>query len=242
MKKIILNFLFIIFTTSLISQNVGDTIRVKAFDFTSESRDSLVMFPDNPALSYEKILLKYSLRCHDGLVNNGQAPSEGCRDFDLSCNTYIVDSTKIEAESNIIASHEITNFEESTFPFRSTPVFDFLRGTQTNTEIVNTLSENTIAIGSGSNSNDQIIKTNNIANKAQYLYTSEELISNGLVAGEIDALSLTFLQEAGIADFFEINIKHTQKTELDGQVDLDGFTRVFRQNSDFIANSENRFN
>ena len=229
-----------IFTTT--AQSPGDTIRVKAFDFFSEGRDTLVAFPSNNSLTYEKILLKYTMRCQDAEVNNGVPPVEGCRDFDLSCNTYVVDSTKIEAELNTVLSHTITNFEGTNFPFRKTPVYDILRGSQTDVEIVKTIEETAVAIGSGSGGSNLVLATENIAGKSQYLYTAAELQAAGLVAGEIDALSLTILSEAGTANFLEINLQHTSRTELNGDVDLDGFTRVYAQNTTLEANTDNRFN
>jgi hypothetical protein len=71
-----------------------DTIVVKTFTYDSTSRDAVFEFPDNINETYHKIIMEYGMRCHDLVVGNG---SEGCREWDYSCNTIIYDSTRTDS-------------------------------------------------------------------------------------------------------------------------------------------------
>ena len=240
MKKFFTLLGFLLGCLMLGAQSPGDTIRVKVFDFNSTNRDTAVVFPTDPDISFEKIVLKYTMRCDDGLVNNGN--SRGCHRWDFSCNTYLVDSTKIEAELNSTPSHLITNFEGSVFPYLATPSYNYLRGTQSEVEIINTANETAAAIGTGTIGIENSLSTQKLAGKSHYLYTAAELTATGFTPGNIEALSLNILAAAGEAKFMKINIKPTSKTVLDGFIDTDGFTEVYYKNTTFAANETNRFN
>lgn len=241
MYKIYKAIVLLLFVTGLQAQDVGDTLRVKVFDFNSQTRDTVIDFPTLPDdVTFEKILLKYTMRCHDGLVNPGDN-SQGCGEWDFSCNTYLVDSTKIETVPNTITSHYITNTEDLVLNYKATPVYDYLRGVQNDVSIINTISETEVSVGGSGEQLVKAIHSQNIIGKSQYLYTASELLTAGLVAGPIQSLSLSILDQAGEADYLTINVKHTEKEELDGLIDFDGFTTVYEKNTVLIANQDNRF-
>ena len=221
------------------AQSPGDTIRVQAFDFNSETRDTLIQFPVDPNLSYEKIILKYGMRCHDALVSTPANRNLGCREWDYSCNTYIVDSTKVETQSAFTSSHFITNFEGTSFPYVETPVYNYLRGTQTEVDIVATNSETAARVGSGSMALSHVLSTENGAGKSQFIYTASDLIAAGLTAGPIDGISMPILADAGEARFLKILMKHSANETLDAVEE--GMTEVYYSNTTLIANEENRF-
>lgn len=223
------------------AQAIGDTIKVKAFNYNSVTRDTLVAFPPNSSTTYEKILLKYSMRCKDGLVSNSVNRDQGCGEWDYSNNTYIVDSTKTHDVNNTIASHFITNFSGTSFPYKSTPVYNYYRGTQSNVQTTSTNNEVIATVGTGTNLLNKAVNTTNLAGKSQYLFTAAELSAAGLTAGEIKSLSLNVLLNAGEAKFFKIKLKQTSKTNLIGAVDLSGLSEVFYQNTTFTANQTKRF-
>lgn len=240
--KQLFTFVIILFTsTALFAQLPGDTIRVKAFDFNSTTRDTLIEFPSDPDLTYEKIILKYTMRCPDGLVNDG-SNTQGCGEWDFSCNTYLVDSTKIESVLSTTPSHVITYFDDPVFPYKETPVYNYLRSTQTDVQITNINNETLADVASGAESFERTLNTANIAGKSQYLYTAAELLNAGLTPGNIDGLSLNILGEAGEARFLKINIKHSTKTELNGLIDMQGFDEVYHKHTTLVPNQLNRFN
>ena len=240
MKYLIVS-LFLLGLTVCSAQEAGDTIVVQSFNYNSTVRDTVIEFPTDPGISYEKILLKYSMRCKDGLVSTGTNVNLGCGEWDYSCNTYLVDSSKIEEQANTIPSHFITNFNESIFSYKQTPVYNYLRGSQVETEIISTESEDEISIGVGDVTSESILSTDKVAGKTHLLYTAEELALGGLSAGNIDGLSLRVLDDAGEARYLKIKLKQTAKTELDGIIDFDGFSEVYYQNTLLTANEVNRF-
>ena len=74
MKKI---YLLIVISLQLISQNiigqsVGDTILVPVLDYTISSRNVVANFPNNSNLSFEKVIMRYAMRCKNahGISHN----------------------------------------------------------------------------------------------------------------------------------------------------------------------------
>ena len=224
------------------AQNPGDTISVQALSFNSTTRDTVVSFPTDPNITFEKVILKYTMRCKDGLVSNGTNTNLGCGEWDYSCNTYLVDSSKIETLPNSVPSHFITNYSDPTFLYKETPVYNYLRGTQSDVQIVTTNSETSTAIGTGVDNLNRTLSTNNLAGKSHYLYTAAELAAGGLTAGNIEALSLNVLANSGEANFLKIKLKNSTKTELNGLIDFDDFTEVYYKNTTLAPNQINRFN
>lgn len=240
MKKYLL-LLAVFFAVSLQAQAIGDTIKVKAFNYDSTTRDTLVAFPTNPSTTYEKILLKYSMRCKDGLVSTSANRNLGCGEWDYSNNTYIVDPSKTYDVDKTVPSHFISNFTGTTFPYKSTPVYNYYRGSQSNVQITSTNNEIIATVGSGTNPLNKAINSTNLAGKSQYLFTAAELSAAGLTAGEIKGLSFNILQNAGEAKYLKIKLKQTTKTALNGVIDLSGLSEVFYQNTTFTPNQLKRF-
>ena len=156
----------------LSAQSAGDTIRVQAFTYDSDSRDIVVNFPDRTDLTYEKILLKYSMRCKGGLVSTVNDRNLGCGEWDFSDNTYLIDSTKVETLPSLITSHFITNFDGDVFPYSATPTYNYLRGTQTDVNVQSIISETSGTIGTNEAAIDRTLTTNHEAGKSQYIYLS----------------------------------------------------------------------
>ena len=100
-------------------QNPGDTIVVETWKwnqtYTPNGRDSVINFPDDPAVTYEKILMKYNMRCKDGAVNTTGGNGVACGEWDYSCNTYIHDSTEIDSVLYYQPTHTISGFSGTSF-------------------------------------------------------------------------------------------------------------------------------
>ena len=97
MKKKYLTLILSFFVATIYAQNPGDTIIVQTFDYSmtygnawdGTVRDTTAYFPNNPNLSFEKIIMAYSMRCRNGLVNTSGGNSVACGEWDYSCHTYI---------------------------------------------------------------------------------------------------------------------------------------------------------
>ncbi len=221
------------------SQNPGDTIVVKAFKYGSSTRDTLIQFPSNN-LSYEKIIMKYNMRCKNGLVSNSNQPNQGCGQWDYSCNTYVVDSTRIEQNLNTAPNYVISNFSGTVFPYSNTPLYDYYNYLQTNVSLSSVISETAHVVGVGSVAASNILKSNEKSGKTQILVTAAELTAAGLTAGNIDALSLDVANAGGGVNFFKVDVQHSLASVLTNTaLTLVGFANVYNQNFSFV-NGNNR--
>ena len=131
---------FILFLSTLLffsanAQNIGDTITIQTFDYSSTTRDTMINFPNN-SLTYEKIIMSYNMRCKDDVVNtSGSINHIGCGAWDYSCHTNIHDSSRIDSIRAFTADHSISNFSGNIYPYSITPVYNYYQYQQQNTSI-----------------------------------------------------------------------------------------------------------
>ncbi|MDO9000386.1 MAG: LamG-like jellyroll fold domain-containing protein [Bacteroidota bacterium] len=237
MKKFILYILLFFAALNSNAQVPGDTIKVKAFKYGSATRDTVINFPNN-SLTYEKIILKYNMRCKNALISTQSAPNQGCGEWDYSCNTYIVDSSKIENSLNLQPSHVISNFSGTTFNYVSQPIYDYYNYSQNNVVLNNIVSENQYTVGAGTSSIPNLLKSDEKSGKSQILYTAAELTSAGFVAGNIDGILLNVANAGGTVNFFKVGIQHSAANTLNSStVAVSGFTNVFNSNYSFATGS-----
>jgi hypothetical protein len=245
MRSICLLFIAFFGLQNLFAQNPGDTIVVQTFDYSmtygSGIRDTMAYFPDDPNLTFEKIILSYNMRCKDDVVNtNGSANHIGCGAWDYSCNTYIHDSTRIDSLRQTMDSYSISNFSGNSYNYSINPVYNFIQFYQQQASIDSLITEDTTQLGYGTDSLSFVIATNQQAHKSQFIYRAHELGQMGLINDSIDALSLTVLQSNQWAQFLTIKMKLTTDSILSEQaVDVDGFTEVYNANT-YLSNGLNR--
>ena len=213
------------FASSLKAQVPGDTIKVRTFHYGSNTRDTLAKFPTGN-LSYEKIIMKYNMRCKNGLVSNSTDRNLGCGEWDYSCNTYIVDSNKVEEVLSLQPNYTITNFTGTSFPYTALPVYDYYQYTQQKITLDSTSADTTYTLQSGTNNYTQLLNTNQHSGKTQFIYTAAELMAAGLTAGPINSISLQANNNA-TANFLKVKIKHTTSDNFaNGKAELNNLTQV----------------
>ena len=246
MKSLLAILAFATFSLTTSAQSPGDTIIVQSFDWSmtalgnSGVRDMMVPFPDDPTLTYEKIIMKYNMRCRDGNVNTTGGNYVACGEWDYSCNTYIHDSTRIDSVANTTSDHQISGFSGTTFNYSNTPTYSYYQYLQQAVTLNNIVSETQSVVGSGGVTTNHTFPANSENGKSQYLFTAAELLGAGLTTGDLHALSLNVLNAGGVTDFLRVRIKHTPKTALDDtDPDLTGFTEVYFHNTTFV-NGANR--
>ena len=239
-----------IFTTLLLvlgisvlsySQATGDTITVQSFDYSSQTRDTLVNFPNDTSVSYEKVLMYYNMRCKGGRVSTGTSRNLGCGEWDYSCNTYIHDSTRFDSTQSLVSNYLISNYSGTSFPYSFSTLYDYFRKIEKKTTVISTTSEDIDTIGAGNLGSKFVFLTHKHTGKSQFLYTATELLSAGITSGNIDALFLEVLTPGTRANQLKIKIKSTSKNQLKADsIDLTGFTEVFYSTSQLVAGT-NRF-
>jgi hypothetical protein len=239
LKKILLFvFLFAIGFYSN-AQNIGDTIKVKTFHYGSNNRDSFALFPENN-LSYEKIILKYNMRCKNALVSNSTNRDQGCGEWDYSCNTYIVDSSKVEEVLSTQPNFVISNFTGTNFKYTLNAPFNYYRYKQKNVKIDSVKSENKYNIGAGSVNSGLLLDASQNSGKLQFILRASELQNAGLTAGDIKGLSLFVEGSNSNLGFLKIKMKHDSLSELNYKTPRQtGFVEVYNKSTLFV-NGENQ--
>ncbi len=222
--KSILPFLLVCFCVVLQAQ---DTIVVQTITLDSDERAGVFEFPDDPDQSYEKILMRYQMRCHGAQVGSGNV---GCREWDYSCNTFITDSTRVDSNQVKHPSHLISNFSGDVFNYTSQPTYTYYQYQQREITYTDTLTETVVNVGTGA----EPLSLGGIhpTTKMQLLFTADELGAAGLTAGMITGMKLDLSAAGDELAFLRIKLKATAQTELDEQnPDLDGFEEVYFLNT-----------
>lgn len=241
MKRLLAALTLSLCSLFAVAQSPGDTIVVQSFDWSmtalgnSGVRDMMVPFPDDPNITYEKIIMKYNMRCRDGNVNTTGGNYVACGEWDYSCNTYIHDSTKVDSVLSIAPDHQISGFSGTIFNYSNTPTYSYYRYLQQAVTINSIVSETQSTVGAGSIPTSNTFPANSENGKSQYLFTASELTAAGVIGGNLDALSLNVLNAGGTTDFLRIRIKQTTETTLDDtDPNLTGFTEVYFHNTTFV--------
>ena len=248
MRKLLLASLVVLSSLSLIAQNIGDTVEVRTFNYSQTYgvnqwspgiRDTMINFPDNLNISYEKILMLYNMRCKGGNISSGTNRDVGCGEWDISCNTYITDSSRVDSVLAHHPSHIISGFSGSSFDYTSQEVYNLLQFVQRNTTATSVINETQSTIGNGNLSLPNVLQPDQKSSKSQYLFTEAELTAAGVVTGDIDGVVLNALNGSK-AEFLRVKIKHTTAANLDvNNVDQGGFTEVYFASVNF-SNGGNR--
>lgn len=221
--------LFSFFACTFFSLNAQDTIRVQTLTWEDDFRSGFYQFPDDATQTYEKILMRYNMRCHDNAVGSGNV---GCREWDYSCNTFITDPTLQDSSLSRHPSHLISGFSGADFPFTSQPFYTYTQYGQQQTTFTDTTSLTVGQIGEGEIPLN--IGTLEDRARAQYLYAAEDLIAAGLSAGPITALQLEVLETGGTLPFLRLRLKAVDQDNLSAATPaVDGFTEVYFQSTTF---------
>ena len=241
--KNLFTFCLLILGASMMAQSPGDTIIVQTFNYSqthgSGIRDTLIDFPDNPELTYEKVIMLYNMRCKDGLVSTTTDRNKGCGEWDYSCNTYIHDSSMVDSVLSYRKSHTISNFSGDTYNYVEDPTRNFYQYRQKNVQITSTNSETLSTVGNGTVPLAHVIDAQQNSGRSQYLYTQSELTAAGLTAGDIDGILINVASGNADAAYLKIRIKETDKTVLSSSSpDLDGFTEVYFLDNTFSAGTK----
>ncbi|MGE0569404.1 MAG: LamG domain-containing protein, partial [Bacteroidia bacterium] len=233
---------FLFFALGVNAQtSIGDTIKITTLKYGSTTRDTLISFPTG-TLSYEKIIMKYNMRCKDNLVSNQTFPNQGCGEWDYSCNTYIVDSTKVEEAPKTHPNYLISNFTGTVFPYSNNPLFDYYNFTQSTVTINSITSESQYTVGTGSSAAGNILKSDEKSGRTQILVKASELITAGLTAGNIHGVILNVANAGGTVNFLRVKMQliNPTVTALNAASPIiTSFTEVHNQNYSFV-NGDNR--
>tara|TARA_Y100000385_G_scaffold48309_2_gene44886 strand:- start:64295 stop:66988 length:2694 start_codon:yes stop_codon:yes gene_type:complete len=247
MKKILLLVAtYVSILPHLTAQNVGDTITIESFNYTQTYgvnqwspgiRDTIIDFSVLPDQPIEKVLMLYNMRCKNNLVSNSNNRDQGCGEWDISCNTYLHDSTREDSISYVHPKYIISNFSGTAFQYTTQPVYDFYQFEQGQVNINSISNETSYPILNGTSTTTSALDGSQKSGKSQHLYTASELTSAGFSAGEINGLELQSANN-GTIHFLRIKIKETQLSILDPKTpELSGFSEVLFSDYNFVNGS-----
>ena len=236
LPKIAIAFIFVLslIPSRIFAQQPGDTIRVKTFHYASNTRDTMAYFPKGN-LTFEKIILRYNMRCKNGLISDGSNRNKGCGEWDYSCNTFLVDSSKVETLAQTAPKYVISNFAGTTFNYTNKPICDYYDYGLKSVTVNSVSNEGNYTVGKGNSSIYKALNTAKQSGKTQVLYRAEELVAAGFTAGDIQGFILKALG-GGTANFFKIQIQHTVLAKLDANTPLlTGFTETYNNSYNFVV-------
>ena len=173
--KTVLQFCLVLvcFTNVIFSQSPGDIIKVQAFTFENNSREMVLDFPDDPNLKFQKIELKYKMRCKNGLISTGSERNKGCGEWDYTNNTYIIDEGYLSEEVESVDEYILTNYNQNSISYVSDPVYDLKKENLKSTYCI--LNKLDFQIGNGKNHQKMFYSKSN-ASRSQFIYCKQ--ISN----------------------------------------------------------------
>lgn len=217
-----------------------DTVVVQTLTYDSTSRAGVWEFPSD-TIQWRKVIMQYSMRCHDALVGNGNV---GCYEWDYSCNTVITDSSKTDSLMKKTNSHAISNFSGSQFDIHNGLTWSFYDYLQQQVVINSVTSETSYPyLGTGSTPQNIPFGTSSTVGRSQFLWTATELAGQGLTAGQITGMKFNVSTVGSDIDFLRIKIKHSSQSQLDANSpDLNGFTDVYFLNTGFVVNGIRQLN
>ena len=226
--------LYILLLTSfslVLTVHAQDTIKVQTFTWADTHRADTFNFPDNPTLTFRKILMKYNMRCHDAVVGNGNT---GCYRWDYSCNTFITDPTRTDSTKATAPDYTISNFNDVSFPYSHTPTYVYTAYTQ---------HETTLQAGSNTNEaffNGQGLNTAYAPAAKTYRYQvilpAADLIAGGMNASRaVHAMRMTILQPGSVVGFFKIRLKNTTQLVAGDHPDETDLQEVYHKSTAFTG-------
>ncbi len=217
-------------TASLMLASFGlfaqDTTTVQTFEFSDiTKRRGVYEFP--PATeTFRKIIMEMTLKCDPATTQDGF----DCGEWDYLTYTYLYDHRGI-FDSTYMShpSFLIGNASPDSIEFVTDPVFDRYRETAYSLNRTSTSSSSAVPVGVGAISARNILDLRERSGRSQYLWKASELLSAGLVAGDITSVDLDVLQGSGNIGRLEILIGHTTLDSLVGTEPFTALQRVYLQ-------------
>jgi len=242
MKKLYLLLIALPIYIQLQAQQTGDTIVTKVLNYQSNTRDTIAHFPNNN-LSYERVVMRYAMRCKDGLVSPpiaGQT-NRGCGEWDYSCNTYITDSTKADSIRASFARYTIYPDTNSSGLYSKIPTWQATPQLQKFVNLVSITSEDTAIIGNGNILDSSIVSNGTNGGKIIFILDSSEMATAGLLAGDIDGLNIENQGPNSNLKGLKVRIKATSKENFNlfDSTDFAGSQEVYFHDYNFL-NGDNR--
>lgn len=210
----------------------GDTTVVQTFWYDTNLRAGVFIFPSDTTITYEKIVMLYSMRCKDGLVSTGSNTNLGCGEWDYNCYTFVVDSAQTDSLLTLSSSHFISNSSDTTFDYTTLPLYSYIQYNQQEVTYNSIISETTATIGTGNVSVTHPLGASAPLRRTQFLFTASELSAAGFTTDSITGIRLDVSALGSGLGNLRIRVRTTAQTTLNPEApETDGFTEVYFLNT-----------
>jgi len=204
-------YILILITAFLPLVIISQSTSVQSFNFESTTRDTVIEFPNKDHNSYEKILMHYTMRCKDGLVSTGSDRNLGCGEWDYSCNTYVVDSTRVDSLLARSDEFQMPGFQEDTFNYTNDATYTFYESTKQRVTYDNIITEFKSDFADAQDDADYKFGDNLTSMKIAYIVTADYLLEE-----DLDRISgIELLLEEGETRIKDLKVKIAQTSESD---------------------------
>lgn len=227
MKRLLILLCFpILFFTSESFAGPGDTIVVQAFTFGSP-QDAWFVFPSSE-ISFEKILMKYTLKC-----NPAQNPA--CGEWDYLTYTYLYKNTGYLDSTLIVQpTYTVNGTTPASISYMNNPAWKYDASWQYFMVNTSTTSLSTYLSGTGTTSSAAPFGTIEPVSHTQYLWKASEIAATGMTAGNITGLQFYLQSQGDQMKNLAISIKATAFESLSQSTYSNtGFTSVYKGNTTF---------
>ncbi|HIO73471.1 MAG TPA: T9SS type A sorting domain-containing protein [Flavobacteriales bacterium] len=206
----------------------GDTTVIQAFTFGGTQDDIIVFPPDS--ISYEKILMYYTLKC-----NPAQNPA--CGEWDYTTHTFLYeDLGTFDSTQMFQPSYVMDGQSPDTLTYMNSPSWSYVTWWEKFIVYSSTLSFDSAVVGSGATSSSAPFTSAVSDASSQYLWTAAELSAAGATAGDISGIRFDLSTVGSELKHLTIRLKHSSKSELiASDYEIGGFTEVYARNTDFTA-------
>ncbi|NNF20811.1 MAG: T9SS type A sorting domain-containing protein [Saprospiraceae bacterium] len=212
---------------------------VNSFNYESTTRDTVIEFPVGDHNQYERILMHYSMRCKDGLVSTGSQRNLGCGEWDYSCNTYIVDSTRVDSLKAVSADHIIPGFSGDQFDYTNTTTYSYTQSTQYSVEYNNIITEDIIAVSDSVGMDVHPFGTSGQSFNSRFILKAENLLNQGLEEDDIAGMSFNYDQGEMMYTNLRVRMAPTADEKIDLQANNYDWQDVYYRNT-LLNSDDNR--
>jgi hypothetical protein len=228
MKKIYFQLLaFAITFCNQFSTHAQDTIHVQVMTYGS-AQDTHVVFPPD-TFGIEKIIMNYKLRC---------PYTTQCGEWDYLTYTYIYKPTGLyDSVMHIAPSYIVNGNSPDSLQLMLTPSWSYSGHFEQYITYNSTISYDSSLVGIGANTITHPFKADQSISRSQYLWKASELISAGLLAGNITDMKFNLTSTGSTMNHLTIRIKTTTRDSITiAGYENSGFTTVFNQTVSFPSN------
>lgn len=188
-----------------------DTLVVQTFEWDDDFRLGVFQFPDESE-DFRQVLLRYNMRCHDAKVSTN-TDFEGCREWDYSCNTFVIDSGRADAVTRFHPDYFIPGWGLNDIPLTNKILHTYIERERQSVQVTGSSNLDTISLPK-SLLNVIFTPNDTRAGALRMLYYADDLMTHGLEEGAIHQLILPDKENAGSLRFVRVRMRNVELDSL----------------------------